>query len=95
MRRARELVDAPAAIAPIAAAPAPLCIDAAELARLLNVSERQVYRLRDAGRLPAPIKFGGCVRWSLREIEAWIAAGAPRRREWEAIRQNTTCAPAR
>lgn len=77
-----------------ASVPAPLCIDAAELARLLHVSVRQVYRLRDAGRLPAPLEFGGCVRWSLREIEAWIAAGAPNRRDWEAMRISP-CAPAR
>jgi predicted DNA-binding transcriptional regulator AlpA len=97
MRAARELVDAPTATAPIATnvfVPVRLCVDAAGFARLIGVSVRQVYRLRDAGRLPAPIEFGGCVRWSLREIEAWIAAGAPRRREWEAMR-NSACAPLR
>jgi predicted DNA-binding transcriptional regulator AlpA len=73
---------------------APLCIDANELARLLHVSPRQVYRLRDAGRLPVPLEFGGCVRWSLLEIKDWIAAGAPRRKDWEAMR-NSACAPAR
>jgi excisionase family DNA binding protein len=89
MRSASELMDAPPLM--------PLCIDAAELARLLRISQRQVYRLRDAGRLPAPLELGGCVRWSLREIEAWLAAGAPRRKDWEAMRepQNTTCAPSR
>ena len=75
----------------------PLCVDAGGLARLLNISERQVYRLSDAGCLPAPLAFGACKRWSLREIEAWMAAGAPRRKEWEAMREpsNTPCAPLR
>ena len=76
-----------------AATPVPLCIDASQLARLLRVSVRQVDRLRDAGRLPAPLELGGCVRWSTREIEAWIAAGAPRRKDWELMR-NSACAPA-
>jgi predicted DNA-binding transcriptional regulator AlpA len=72
---------------------APLCVGVAGVAHLLVISTRQVYRLNDAGRLPAPLSFGACKRWSLREIEAWIAAGAPRRKDWEAMR-NSACAPA-
>jgi predicted DNA-binding transcriptional regulator AlpA len=88
--------DTPAA-APINTDITPLCIDAVELARLLDVSPRQIYRLNDAGRLPAPLAFGACRRWTLREIEAWLAAGAPRRKDWEAMREplNTPCAPLR
>jgi predicted DNA-binding transcriptional regulator AlpA len=76
---------------------APLCVDASGLAFLLDVSPRQIYRLRDSGKLPAPILLGGCVRWPVREIEMWISAGAPNRREWEATRdpQILACAPAR
>jgi predicted DNA-binding transcriptional regulator AlpA len=69
---------------------APLCVDATELATLLHVSERQIYRLDSGGKLPAPLVLGGCRRWSVREIEEWIAAGVPDRRTWTAIRRSET-----
>jgi excisionase family DNA binding protein len=74
--------------------PQSLCIDAREMARLLDVSMRQVYRLNDSGQLPAPLALGGCKRWLRSEVEAWLAAGAPRRKDWEALR-NSACAPLR
>lgn len=40
-------------------------------------STRTVYRLSDAGRIPAPLKLGSLVRWDLDEIDEWIAAGCP------------------
>ena len=40
-------------------------------------SPRHVYRLADAGRMPAPIKLGTLVRWDLEEIDRWIADGCP------------------
>jgi predicted DNA-binding transcriptional regulator AlpA len=73
---------------------APLCVDASGLALLLDVSPRQIYRMNDAGQLPAPLALGGCKRWLRREIEEWLAAGAPRRKDWEAMRISA-CAPAR
>jgi predicted DNA-binding transcriptional regulator AlpA len=30
-----------------------------------------------SGRMPAPIKIGGAVRWNRAEIESWVAAGCP------------------
>ena len=44
-------------------------------AALLNCSERTVYRLADAGRLPRPVKLGSLVRWRKGELTAWIADG--------------------
>jgi excisionase family DNA binding protein len=52
--------------------PSPLCVDAAGVATLLNVSIRTVRRLADAGKLPAPIAIGGCRRWLIAEVEAWL-----------------------
>jgi len=54
-----------------------LLMSAEKLALLLDVSVRTLWRLRSAGKLPRPVKIGGCVRWRLAEIRAWIAAGCP------------------
>ena len=50
-------------------------ISAAELAELLNVSTRTLWRLLSAGKLIKPIKIGGSTRWRLEEVQAWIADG--------------------
>lgn len=55
----------------------PLLLTAAELARLLNVSTRTLWRLRSAGQLPQPVRFGGAVRWRLDDVRKWIAEGCP------------------
>jgi predicted DNA-binding transcriptional regulator AlpA len=63
---------------PITAAPAePLLITAEELARLLHISLRTLWRLRSAGRLPEPVRIAGMVRWRVDEIKNWVAAGCP------------------
>ena len=36
-----------------------------------------------AGLTPAPIKLGGAVLWSRRELKLWIDFGCPPRDEWE------------
>ncbi len=53
----------------------PLLIPAAEVARMLQVSARTLWRLRSAGQLPAPVRLGGTVRWRLDEVRKWIAEG--------------------
>jgi len=59
-------------------------IGVAELARQLNISTRSVWRLRDGGKLPPPMRVGRSVRWRLSDIEQWIEAGLPdvRRTGW-------------
>ena len=52
-------------------------VNAKELARILAVSERTLYRLKSTGELPLPIVLGGSVRWRLSEIRQWIAQGCP------------------
>ena len=58
-------------------------ICAESLARMLDVSVRTLWRLRNSGKLPLPIKLGGSVRWRTSEILAWVAAGCPALKEWE------------
>lgn len=51
---------------------------AADVAKLLAVSTRTVWRLRDAGQLPRPLRLGGghLIRWRRSDIETFIG-GAP------------------
>lgn len=64
-----------------------LLVDARELARMLSVSVRTIRTWDAMGRLPKPIRPGGghCVRWAMRSIEAWVAAGAPNRQVFEQL----------
>jgi len=57
-------------------APAAL-LDVRAVAAELNCSQRHVYRLADAGRMPAPVKLGTLVRWRHSELSEWIANGCP------------------
>jgi predicted DNA-binding transcriptional regulator AlpA len=53
---------------------------------LLGLGIRTIRTLDAAGKLPAPVRIGGRVLWSVREIRQWIAAGCPPRDEWTAIK---------
>jgi len=52
-------------------------LDVQAVAEMLGCSTRHIYRLSDAGRMPAPVKLGALVRWSKSAIEEWVAAGCP------------------
>src|SRR4051794_28758597 len=54
-----------------------LLIDVNDVAKLLKVSARHVYRMEEAGHVPNAIRIGSAVRWSLDEIKLWIAASCP------------------
>jgi len=58
-------------------APAAQLLDVQAVAEMLRCSPRHVYRLSDAGRMPAPVKLGALVRWSAAAIREWVAAGCP------------------
>ncbi len=66
--------------------PAPLVVDAKALAQMLGKSLRTIRKLDSSGILPAPIRIGGSVVWAIEEIRDWIAAGAPARKNWNALR---------
>ncbi len=59
-----------------------LLIDVKTMAKLLNVSERMVYRLADQNAAPKPIKLGALVRWRLTEVIEWIDSGCPSKWQW-------------
>lgn len=52
-------------------------IAADQLATMLDVSTRTVWRLLSTGRIVQPIRIGGSVRWRLDEVREWIAKGCP------------------
>jgi len=53
-------------------------IDAAELARILSVSKPTIWRMRQSGRLPEPLRLTSqTLRWRRSDIETWLAAGCP------------------
>jgi excisionase family DNA binding protein len=53
------------------------CYTVEDLAGLLQCSTRHIWRLHDAGRLPAAVRIGRLVRWPRKLIESWIADGCP------------------
>ena len=52
-------------------------LDVKAVSELLGCSTRHVYRLSDAGRMPAPVKLGALVRWSAAAIREWIDQSCP------------------
>lgn len=51
-------------------------LDVKMVAALLGgCSLRHVYRLSDAGRMPAPVRLGALVRWRRAELTAWLQGG--------------------
>ena len=65
----------------------PQLINAKAFGQLLALSKRQVFRLNSCGKIPAPIRIGGSVRWSAQEVSDWLVAGAPDRKTWQATKQ--------
>lgn len=61
-------------------------LTAKAVSEMLSLSKRQIFRLNSSGKIPAPVRIGGSVRWVESEIYAWIIAGAPDRRTWNLIK---------
>ena len=55
----------------------PELVTTQQLAELLNVGARSVWRWSRSGRIPAPVRIGNAVRFKWREIEEWIRVGCP------------------
>ena len=55
----------------------PQLISASQLAEMLSLSKRTVWRLVAAGKIIEPIRLGTNVRWKLADIEKWIESGCP------------------
>lgn len=55
----------------------PRLINATELATILSIGERTLWRLLAQGQLIKPVRIGGATRWRVEEVENWIADGCP------------------
>lgn len=55
----------------------PRLLTVEDLAKLLHVSVRTVWRLRRNAALPPPLKIGGGVRWRMGDVSAWLEQGCP------------------
>lgn len=66
--------------------PEPAALRAPDAASFCGVSSASWARLHSASLIPAPVRLGGCVLWSRRELEAFLLAGAPSREVWSQIR---------
>ena len=60
-------------------------LTAKAVGEMLSLSKRQIFRLSSCGKIPASIRIGGSIRWAESTILAWLQAGAPDRRTWEAM----------
>lgn len=54
-----------------------LLLTSKETAKLLKLSEKTIYNMHTSGQMPAPIRIGAAVRWSLEALNSWISAGCP------------------
>lgn len=61
-------------------------LTARAVGEMLSLSKRQIFRLNSSGKIPAPVRIGGAVRWSESEMVDFIKAKAPDRKTWEAMK---------
>jgi predicted DNA-binding transcriptional regulator AlpA len=61
---------------------------AADLAKRIGISLRQVRRMDADGTLPQPVRFGKLKRWTRLSIDAWLAAGCPKRKPGKSTTQS-------
>lgn len=55
----------------------PTLISAEQLATILGMSKRTVWRLLSARQLPTPVRIGHSTRWRLDDVRRWIDSGCP------------------
>jgi predicted DNA-binding transcriptional regulator AlpA len=75
-----------AAARPPAVEAAPALMDAKRTALFLGMGRSTFYRMDETAQIPRCVYLGKMLRWSRAELEAWIAAGAPSRARWEAMK---------
>jgi predicted DNA-binding transcriptional regulator AlpA len=68
-------------------APSPLLITARHAAAMCGKSLRTWRAWDSAGWIPKPVRVGRSTLWRADELREWVAAGCPRRSEWEVRKQ--------
>lgn len=69
------------------AADAPFAVESKAAARLCGVSRAHWMKLVGTGRAPQGLRLGRRRVWSVRELRAWLDAGAPSVERWTAMRK--------
>ena len=64
--------------------PAVQLLSVRDVAEVLAISVRSVWRLRAAGLLPEPVRVGGAVRWRRSQIDRWLDLDCPNRVAFDA-----------
>lgn len=62
----------------------PLLLSARQAAIMCGKSLRTWRTWDAAGWIPRPVRIGRSTLWRADELREWVAAGCPRRPEWEA-----------
>lgn len=62
-----------------------LALSAREVAKLLGVSQRHVWKLLASGRIPKPFRLGRAVRWNYPLLRRWCDAACPSVDQFEAM----------
>ncbi|MHA2043538.1 MAG: helix-turn-helix transcriptional regulator [Planctomycetota bacterium] len=61
-------------------------LTAKAVGEMLSLSKRQIFRMKSAGLICAPVKVGqGAIRWRQSDIDRWIELGCPDRKSFEAM----------
>ena len=66
--------------------PDPQTLNAKDSAVFVGYSQRHWAVLVSAGQTPKPLQIGKWPRWSIDELRAWLAAGAPPRDVWQKLK---------
>ena len=48
-----------------------------EVAKVLRISTRSIWRLVTSSKLVEPIRIGGSIRWRRADLQDWISRGCP------------------
>jgi prophage regulatory protein len=55
----------------------PALLTADEVANVLGVASRTLWRFKSKRAIPMPVKFGGNVRWRAKDLQKWLDEGCP------------------
>ena len=54
-----------------------IMLTASDVAGMLDITPRTLWRLVARGEIVQPVRFGGSTRWRRAELTKWIEAGCP------------------
>ena len=70
------------------ASPAPaiegLLVDTEQARAACGIGRATWFRLKSAGKTPAPVRLGGRVLYRVEDLKLWVSLGCPPRKEFEA-----------